>query len=108
MIEPPSWQALVDEVRRLWEGIRDSLPGDLWSRQTATDLVRLTRPVKPFNSFDLVTPVIGLAGVLVGLLLAGVALGALGTLLASLLALGLLLTEVFGVTLEVGGLPPHE
>lgn len=101
-----SWEAFYREVSRLWEGLRARLPDDLMSREAATELVRLSRPVEPFNAFDLFAPVIGLAGLLAGLLLAGVALASLGTLLASLLALGFLLTEVFGVTFELNEFSP--
>lgn len=100
-----SWQSFADGMSRLWERFRAQLPDDLLSREAATELVRLTRPVEPFNYFDLAAPIIGLAGLVTGLLLVGVALASLGTLLASMLALGFLLTEVYGVSVEVDDFP---
>lgn len=105
-MEEFSFEALAKQVREFWERLRAELPEGLFSREGATELVRLTRPVEPFNYSDLLAPVIGLAGLLLGVLLSGVALASLGTLLASMLALGFLLTEVYGVTLEVDGMRP--
>ncbi len=105
-MQPFSWESLVREVERFWDDVQASLPEGLFSRETATEVVRLTRPVEPFNSLDFLAPILGLAGALLGVLLAGVALASLGTLLTSLLALGFLLTEVYGVTLEMDGFVP--
>lgn len=105
-MEEFSFEALAEQVRAFWARLRSELPESLFSREGATELARLTRPVEPFNYSDLLAPVIGLAGLLLGVLLTGVALASLGTLLASMLALGFLLTEVFGVTLEVDGMRP--
>jgi len=105
-MEEFSWKSVVAEISGFCARLRARLPDDLMSRDTATELVLLTRPVEPFNYSDLAAPVIGLAGVLLGLLLAGVAVASLGTLAASLLALGFLLTEVFGVTLEMAEFSP--
>ncbi len=105
-MEEFSWESLVQQVNEFWARLRAQLPDDLVSREAATEIVRLTRPVDPFNYSDLLAPVIGLAGLLLGVILSGVALASLGTLLASMLALGFLLTEVYGVTLEVDGIRP--
>lgn len=105
-MEEFSFEALVRQVETLWARVRSELPDDLFSPSTARELARLTRPVEPFNYSDLLAPVIGLAGLLAGVLLTGVAVASLGTLLASLLGLGFLLTEVYGITLEVEGMPP--
>jgi hypothetical protein len=50
-------------------------------------------------------PLIGVAGLLAGLLLTGVALGALGALLGALLALGFLLVRVYGISFEMSPFP---
>ncbi|MDG2303050.1 MAG: hypothetical protein P8R42_00120 [Candidatus Binatia bacterium] len=105
-MEEFSFEALVEQVNEFWSRLRAQFPKDLMSREAATELVRITRPVDPFNYSDLLAPVIGLAGMLLGLILSGVALASLGTLLVSMLALGFLLTEVYGVTLEVDGVRP--
>lgn len=105
-MEPYSFEALANQVTELWQQIRANLPPGVFSREGASEIVRLAQPVEPFNYFDFLAPVVGLAGLLLGLILAGVAVASLGTLLASLLGLGFLLTEVYGVTLEVEGMPP--
>lgn len=105
-MEEFSFEALARQVSEFWERLRERLPQDLFSRETATEIARLTRPVEPFNASDLLAPIIGVAGLLLGVILAGVAVASLGTLLASMLSLGFLLTEVFGVTLEVDGIRP--
>jgi len=61
----------------------------------------LLRPIAPFNRPDFLAPAVTV-GALVGfLLLSGVAVVSLGTLLSALLALYLLLVQVFGVSLEL-------
>ncbi|MBM4266663.1 MAG: hypothetical protein FJ144_08640 [Deltaproteobacteria bacterium] len=96
-----SWRMLVEQVGAFWEGLRAQLPESLFTPQGARELVRLSHPVEPFNQPELVAPVVGLAGLLLGLVLAGVAVGALGTLLVAVIALALLLTRVYGVSLEI-------
>lgn len=73
-----------------------------FSRDAVREIVRLAEPVAPFNRPSLLAPLFGLAAALLALILGGVAISSLSTLLASLLGLGLLLTRVYGVTLEVG------
>ncbi|HZP43230.1 MAG TPA: hypothetical protein VFD84_17210 [Candidatus Binatia bacterium] len=64
-------------------------------------LLALLRPVAPFNRPAFLVPLVTV-GALVGfLLLSGVAVTALGALLAALVALYLLLVEVFGVSIEL-------
>jgi hypothetical protein len=50
---------------------------------------------------DLVAPLLAVASVLMLALLTGVAIGTLSTLLFTLAALYLLLTEVFGISIDV-------
>ena len=59
-------------------------------------LSELVRPVDPFNRSALLTPIVTAAGVVGIFMLAGVAVGAIATTLAALLALYYLLTQVFG------------
>lgn len=61
----------------------------------------LIAPVDPFNRSTLLTPLVTVAGVASVLLLSGVAVGAMVALLAALLALYFLLTEVFGYEVSV-------
>lgn len=105
-MEEFSFEALARQVGEFWERLRERFPQGPFSREAATELARLTRPVEPFNASDLLAPLIGVAGLLLGVILAGVAVASLGTLLASMLSLGFLLTEVFGITLEVDGVRP--
>ena len=61
----------------------------------------LLRPVAPFNRPGFLAPAVTISALITFLLLSGVAITALGALLAALLALYLLLVEVFGVTIEL-------
>ncbi len=68
-------------------------------------LMPLLQPVAPFNRSPLLAPLV-VAGALVSLLLlSGAAIGAFATLLTALLGLYLLLSEVFGVSLEFNPFP---
>ncbi len=51
---------------------------------------------------EFVAPVLGIAGVLLSLLLAGVAFSSLLSMVAALLALAMMLTRFYGVSLELG------
>jgi hypothetical protein len=68
-------------------------------------LLPFFEPVAPFNRSRLLLPLV-VAGALLSLvLLSGVAIGAFAALLAALLGLYLLLSEVFGVSLEFTPFP---
>ena len=100
-----SWQSLVARLGDLWSAVRDEIaPEGIFTRETALEIVRLSRPIEPFNQPDFIAPLIGLGGLLLGLVLAGVALSSLGALLTALLALALLLTQVYGIRLELGAI----
>ena len=100
-MEEFSWQAFVDDIRRFWSEAAARLGATSSPLGRDVDLLRVLRPVEPYNTVDALAPLVGLAGALLGILLAGVALASMGTLLSSLLALGLLLTEVYGVEFEL-------
>lgn len=103
MLQELSWQGLVDVVGGALSSLGEAIaPEGLFSRDAVDRLVRITYPVAPFNQPEIVAPVLGIAGVLLSLLLAGVAVSSLLSMLAALLALGMLLTRFYGVTLEVG------
>ena len=53
------------------------------------------------DASSLVAPLLAIASVLMLALLTGIAIGSLGTLIVALMILYLLLTEVFGVTIDV-------
>jgi len=61
----------------------------------------LLRPVDPFNRSEVLAPLVGMAGVVMMLILSGVAVGALAMTIAALMALYFLLTQVFGYDISV-------
>ena len=64
-------------------------------------MLALLRPVAPFNRPQFLAPAITIGALLSFLVLSGVAVASLGALLTALLALYLLLVQVFGVSLEI-------
>jgi hypothetical protein len=103
MLQEFSWQRLVDTVGGALTSIGEAIaPEGIFSRDAVDRLVRVTYPVAPFNQPEFVAPVLGIAGVLLSLVLAGVAVSSLLSMLAALLALAMLLTRFYGVTFEVG------
>jgi hypothetical protein len=64
-------------------------------------LLTLLRPVAPFNRPGFLAPAVTIGALLTFLMLSGVAVTALGALLTALLALYILLVQVFGVTIEL-------
>lgn len=86
----------------------DDVQTQLWSVwdtfRTEVDrqgLLPLLRPVAPFNEPRLLAPAVTIGGLLTFVLLSGVAVTALGALLLALLALYLLLVQVFGFSIEL-------
>jgi len=59
------------------------------------------RPVAPFNQPSFLVPVVTVGALVSFLLLSGVAVASLGALLAAMLALYLILVQVFGVSIEL-------
>ena len=102
MISGLSFSTLLELAQRAWGSLTEGLSAeDLLSPEGLTSLARFTTPVAPFNRPEVLAPLVGLAGVVLGVLLAGAAVGSLATLLISILALALVLTRVFGVSLEL-------
>jgi hypothetical protein len=64
-------------------------------------VLSLLRPVAPFNRPNFLAPAVTIGALLTFLMLSGVAVTALGALLTALLALYILLVQVFGVTIEI-------
>lgn len=96
-----SWTSLLEELRRTWESLCETLVSAREAPVGWKEIVQLGRPVEPFDGPGLLGSVVGLAGVVAGFLLLGVALSSLGALLVSLLALGFLLHRVFGISIEI-------
>ena len=86
-------QYFYDQMKQFLDSVRDE------TREQG--LLPLLEPVAPFNRSQLLLPLV-VAGSLVSLIfLAGVAMGAFATLLIALLGLYVLLTEVFGISIEL-------
>ena len=108
MFPEMEWDKFLTGVDQFWAEFRDQFLDERVLSGTAVQGVAdFTRPVGPLGDSGILAPMIGVAGLLAGLLLSGVALGALGALLGALLALGFLLARVFGISLEVApfGMP---
>jgi hypothetical protein len=88
---------IYDQARQLLENIRQET--------NERGLIPLLEPVAPFNQSPLLLPLV-IAGSLISLIfLSGIAIGAFAALFTALLALYLLLSEVFGVSLEFHPFP---
>ncbi len=87
---------LEEAGTQLW-GIAEAF----WSEVQTQGLLPLLRPVAPFNRPGFLAPAVTLGGLLGLALLSGVTIGALGTLALALLAMWLLLVQVFGVSIEL-------
>ncbi len=94
MASTTSW---IDDLgTQLWE-VADAFRSEI--RQQG--IFSLLRPIAPFNQPSAIAPAVTIGALLTCMLLSGVAVGALGTMLLSLLALYLLLVQVFGVSIEL-------
>lgn len=106
MFPEMEWDSLVASVDQFWTDFREQFLEDgVLSSSAIQGVADFTKPVGPMGDSGLLAPLIGVAGLLAGLLLTGVALGALGALLGALLALGFLLVRVYGVSFEMSPFP---
>lgn len=88
---------VVEQAKQFLEAVREE------TREQG--LMPLFQPVAPFNQSRLLMPLV-VAGALVSLiLLSGTAIGAFAALFTALLGVYLLLSEVFGVSLEFNPFP---
>ena len=86
----------MEEVtRQLW-GVAEAFGIEVREQGVLT----LLRPIAPFNSPSFMAPMVTVGALITFLLLSGVAVTALGALLTALLALYLLLVQVFGISVE--------
>lgn len=88
-----SW---LDDLSRQLRGVADAFWGEV--RQHG---MLLLEPVPPFNRPGFLSPAVAIGGFIGVVLLSGVAITAFGALVLTLLALYLLLVEVFGVSIEL-------
>lgn len=84
---------VYEQAKQLLDAIRQE------SREQG--LMPLLAPVAPFNQSPLLLPLVIAGSILSLLFLSGVAIGAFAALFTALLGLYLLLSEVFGVSLEL-------
>jgi len=87
----------LEELGRQLRSVGDVM----WEEVRAGGLLPLLEPVPPFNRPGLLAPAIAVGGLIAVILLSGLAVTALGSLLLALLALYLLLAQVFGVSIEL-------
>ena len=91
------FEYIYDQARELLENLRQET--------SERGLIPLLEPIAPFNQSTLMLPLV-VAGSLISLIfLSGIAIGAFAALFTALLALYLLLSEVFGVSLEFHPFP---
>jgi len=78
-----------------------SVLGSFGSEARRQGFLALLRPIAPFNRPDFLAPAVTIGALVTFLMLSGVAVAALGALLTALLALYILLVQVFGVSIEL-------
>lgn len=86
------------------QGVRaqlGSVVDAFWGEVKQHGILQVLEPVPPFNRPGFLSPAVALGGLLSILLLSGLAVTAFGSLLVSLLALYILLVEVFGFSVEL-------
>lgn len=81
---------------QLW-GVGEAFYGEVRER----GVLPMLRPVAPFNRPGFLAPVVTIGGLIAALLLSGLAITSLGAFMAALLALYMLLVQVFGISIEV-------
>ncbi len=87
---------LEDIGTQLW-GVAEAFGAEVRGQ----GVLSVLRPIAPFNRPSFLAPAVTVGALLTFLMLSGVAVTALAALLTALLALYLLLVEVFGVTIEL-------
>ena len=92
-----SWlEDIARQVRSLLTAVVDEARGD--------GLLPMMRPIAPFNQPSFLAPVVTVAGLMSMMLLSGVAVTAFGMMLVAMLAMYLLLVQVFGLSIEINPL----
>ncbi len=89
-----SW---FEDVRTQLRGVVDAF----WGEVKEHGVLPLLEPVPPFNKPGFLSPAVAVGGLLAIVLLSGMAVTAFGSLLVTLLALYILLVEVFGFSVEL-------
>jgi len=92
----------MTEIGAQLRGVLDAL----WGEVRQHGVLPMLEPVAPFNQ-GLLSPAVAIGGLLGIVLLSGLAVTAFGSLVLALLALYLLLVQVFGVSVEVHPFGPR-
>jgi hypothetical protein len=87
----------LEEIGRQLRSVGDVV----WDEVRTGGLLPFLEPVPPFNRSGLLAPAVAVGGLIGIILLSGMAVTAMGSLLLALLALYLLLVQVFGLTIEL-------
>jgi hypothetical protein len=85
-------ETIVGQVRSIVKDVGLQLGDD--------GILPLLRPVAPFNEPAVLAPVVAISAVLGLIIFSGVAISAFATLMIALLALYLVLAEIFGYSFE--------
>jgi hypothetical protein len=93
----------LEEITGQLRGMADAVVDEI----RANGLMPLLAPVAPFDRPAVLAPAVALGGLLSLALLSGTAVAALGGLLLSLLALYVLLVDVFGISVELTPIGPR-
>lgn len=89
-----TWMTEITEQLR-------AVAGAVWDEINTNGLMPLLHPVAPFDRPSFLAPAVAIGGLLGLVVSSGLALTALGGLLLSLLAIYVLLVDVFGFSLEM-------
>jgi hypothetical protein len=89
-----SW---MEEIGKQLRGVADAF----WGEVRTHGVMSLLEPVPPFNRSGFLSPAVAIGGFVSIVLLSGMAVTAFGSLILTLLALYVLLVEVFGVSVEL-------
>ncbi|HXJ35209.1 MAG TPA: hypothetical protein VMS22_14350 [Candidatus Eisenbacteria bacterium] len=95
-----SW---LEDVRTQLRGVVDAV----WGEVRQHGILPLLEPVPPFNRPGFLSPAVAVGGLLAIMLLSGMAVTAFGSLVLVLLAMYLLLVQVFGVSVELHPFGPR-
>lgn len=78
-----------------------AMAGVVWDEINVNGVMPLLHPVAPFDKPGFLAPAVAIGGLLGLVIASGLAITAFGGLLLSLLAVYMLLVDVFGFTLEL-------
>jgi hypothetical protein len=87
----------LEEIGKQLRGVLDAF----WGEVREHGLLPMLEPVPPFNRPGFLSPAVAIGGFVAIVLLSGMAVTAFGSLILTLLAMYLLLVEVFGVSIEL-------